>query len=88
MQNSESAKHQSKKVYVTSRDKVCHQVVTLLLNQLKPPTMLPRRNDDDKGSISNTENETQLELLTIFFLTTFFLRKKSRENGKNFGASR
>jgi hypothetical protein len=32
---------------------------------------LPRRNDDDKGSISNTENETQLELLTIFFLTTF-----------------
>jgi hypothetical protein len=30
--------------------------------------MLPRRNDDDKGSISNTENETQLELLTIFFL--------------------
>ena len=38
--------------------------------------MLPRRNDDDKGSISNTENETQLELLTIFFLTTFFLRKK------------
>ena len=39
-----------------------------------------RRNDDDKGSISNTENETQLELLTIFFLTTFFLRKKSREN--------
>jgi hypothetical protein len=27
--------------------------------------MLPRRNDDDKGSISNTENETQLENLTI-----------------------
>ena len=73
---------------VTSRDKVCHQVVTLLLNQPKPPTMLPRRNDDDKGSISNFENETQLELLTIFFLTTFFLRKKSRENGRNFGASR
>ena len=45
--------------------------------------MLPRRNDDDKGSISNTENETQLELLTltltIFFLTTFFLRKKVLE---------
>jgi hypothetical protein len=32
--------------------------------------MLPRRNDDDKGSISNFENETQLELLTNFFLTT------------------
>jgi hypothetical protein len=65
---------------VTSRDKVCHQVVTLLLTQPKPPTMLPRRNDDDKGSITNTEHETQLilELLTIFFLTTFFLRKKSR----------
>jgi hypothetical protein len=61
---------------VTSRDKVCHQVRTLLLNQPKPPPMLPRRNDDDKGSISNTENETQLELLTIFFLITFFLRKK------------
>ena len=76
MQNSESAKHQSKKVYVTSRDKVRHQVHTLLLNQPKPPTMLPRRNDDDKGSISNTENETQLELLTIFFLTTFFVEKK------------
>ena len=78
---------QSKNVYVTSRDKVRYQVHTLLLNQPKPPTMLPRRNDDDKGSISNFENETQLELLTIF-LTTFFVRKKSRENGRNFGASR
>jgi hypothetical protein len=58
MQNLESAKNN-------------RQVHTLLLNQPKPPTMLPRRNDDDKGSISNTENETQLELLTIFFLTTF-----------------
>ncbi len=73
---------------VTSRNKVRQQVHTLLLNQPKPPTMLPRGNDDDKGSISNTENETQLELLTIFFLTTFFVRKKSRENGRNFGASR
>ena len=88
MQNSESAKHQSKKVYVTSRDKVRHQVRTLLLNQPKPLTMLPRRNDDDKGSISNFENETQLELLTKKILTTFFVRKKSRENGRNFGASR
>jgi hypothetical protein len=63
---------------VTSRDKVRHQVRTILLNQPKPPTMLPRRNDDDKGSISNTENETQLELLTIFFLLSaqFFLEKK------------
>ena len=67
---------------VTSRNKVHHQVHTLLLNQPKPPTMLPRRNDDDKGSISNTENETQLELLTIFFLTTFFLRKKSTSREK------
>jgi hypothetical protein len=32
--------------------------------------MLPRRNDDDKGSISNFENETQLELLTKKILTT------------------
>ena len=69
---------------VTSRNKVHHQVRTLLLNQPKPPTMLPRRNDDDKGSISNFENETQLELLTIFFLTTFFLRKKSREKWSEF----
>ena len=73
---------------VTSRNKVHHQVHTLLLNQPKPPTMLPRRNDDDKGSISNFENETQLELLTKKILTTFFVRKKSRENGRNFGASR
>ena len=77
---------------VASRNKVHHQVHTLLLNQPKPPTMLPRRNDDDKGSISNFENETQLrielELLTKKILTTFFVRKKSRENGRNFGASR
>ena len=84
MQNSRKCIFQSKKVYVTSRDKVSHQVHTLLLNQPKPPTMLPRRNDDDKGSISNTENETQLELLTIFFLTTFFVRKKSREKWSEF----
>ena len=74
---------------VASRNKVHHQVHTLLLNQPKPPTMLPSRNDDDdKGSISNFENETQLELLTKKILTTFFVRKKSRENGRNFGASR
>jgi hypothetical protein len=34
---------------VTSRNKVRHQVHTLLLNQPKPPTVLLRRNDDDKG---------------------------------------
>ena len=84
MQNSRKCKIPSKKISVTSRDKVHHQVHTLLLNQPKPPTMLPRRNDDDKGSISNTENETQLELLTILFLTTFFLRKKSREKWSEF----
>ena len=61
---------------VASRNKVHHQVHTLLLNQPKPPTMLPRRNDDDKGSISNFENESQLELLTKKILTTFFVRKK------------
>jgi len=88
MQNLESAKNQSSNGYEAGGGEPNRQVHTLLLNQPKPPTMLPRRNDDDKGSISNTENETQLELLTIFFLTTFFLRKKSRENGRNFGASR
>ena len=69
---------------VASRNKVHHQVHTLLLNQPKPPTMLPRRNDDDKGSISNFENETQLELLTKKILTTFFVRKKSREKWSEF----
>ena len=44
-------------ISVTSRDKVRHQVHTLLLNQPKPPTILPRRNDDDKGSISTFENQ-------------------------------
>ena len=88
MQNLESAKHQSSNGYEAGGGEPNRQVHTLLLNQPKPPTMLPRRNDDDKGSISNFENETQLELLTIFFLTTFFVRKKSRENGRNFGASR
>jgi hypothetical protein len=39
---------------VASRNKVRHQVHTLLLNKPKPPTMLPRRNGDDKGSISPT----------------------------------
>ena len=73
---------------VASRDKVRHQVRTLLLNQPKPPNMLPRRNDDDKGSISNFENETQLELLTKKILTTFFVsEKKVERNGRNFGAS-
>ena len=61
---------------VASRNKVHHQVHTLLLNQLKPPTMLPRRNDDDKGSISNFENEPQLELLTQKNSDHFFLEKK------------
>ena len=88
MQNLESAKNQSSNGYEAGGGEPNRQVHTLLLNQPKPPTMLPRRNDDDKGSISNFENETQLELLTIFFLTTFFVRKKSRENGRNFGASR
>ena len=88
MQNLESAKKPSSNGYEAGGGEPNRQVHTLLLNQPKPPTMLPRRNDDDKGSISNTENETQLELLTIFFLTTFFVRKKSRENGRNFGASR
>jgi hypothetical protein len=80
MQNSESAKHQSKNVYVTSRDKVCHQVHTLLLNQPKPPTMVLRRNEDDKGSISNTENETQLELELAphNFLSDHFFREKKK----------
>ena len=88
MQNSEKRKYPSSNGYEAGGGEPNRQVHTLLLNQPKPPTMLPRRNDDDKGSISNFENETQLELLTIFFLTTFFVRKKSRENGRNFGASR
>ena len=69
---------------VASRNKVHHQVHTLLLNQPKPQNLLPRRNDDDKGSISNFENETQLELLTKKILTTFFVRKKSREKWSEF----
>ena len=88
MQNLESAKNQSSNGYEAGGGEPNRQVHTLLLNQPKPPTMLPRRNDDDKGSISNFENETQLELLTKKILTTFFVRKKSRENGRNFGASR
>ena len=88
MQNLESAKHQSSNGYEAGGGEPNRQVHTLLLNQPKPPTMLPRRNDDDKGSISNFENETQLELLTKKILTTFFVRKKSRENGRNFGTSR
>ena len=88
IQNSEKRKNPSSNGYEAGGGEPNRQVHTLLLNQPKPPTMLPRRNDDDKGSISNTENETQLELLTIFFLTTFFLRKISRENGRNFGSSR
>ena len=88
MQNSEKRKNLSSNGYESGGGEPTRQVHPLLLNQPKPPTMLPRRNDDDKGSISNFENETQLELLTIFFLTTFFVRKKSRENGRNFGASR
>jgi hypothetical protein len=43
--NSESATHQSKKVYVTSRNKVRHQV------------HLP--HNDDAKKVDHTENETQ-----------------------------
>jgi hypothetical protein len=75
---------QSKSVYVTSRDKVRHQVRTLLLNQPKPPTMLPRRNDDDKDSISNTENETNLRAPHNFLFDHFFLEKKRREKWLEF----
>ena len=84
MQNLESAKKPSSNGYEAGGGEPNRQVHTLLLNQPKPPTMLPRRNDDDKGSISNFENETQLELLTNFFLTTFFVRKKSREKWSEF----
>ena len=78
MQNLESAKKPSSNGYEAGGGEPNRQVHTLLLNQPKPPTMLPRRNDDDKGSISNFENETQLELLTIFFLT-----KKTHITGAN-----
>ena len=78
MQNLESAKNQSSNGYEAGGGEPNRQVHTLLLNQPKPPTMLPRRNDDDKGSISNFENETQLELLTQKILTTFFVRKNAR----------
>ena len=57
MQNLESAKYQSSNGYEAGGGEPNRQVHTLLLNQPKPPTMLPRRNDDDKGSISNFENQ-------------------------------
>jgi hypothetical protein len=63
--------------YEAGGGEVNRQVACGVLNQPKPPATLPRRNDDNKGSISTFENQFSTRAPHNFlFLTTFFFEKK------------